>query len=438
MAELNAKEQKEKSVPHHHQYSMETMRQFITLVLSVATSLRGAGSVLKFNAEENDQEIESPSWSTGRLWLLRLGYYKLTRPKEKGNDWVWIVDHTVQWGTEKCLVVVGFRMGSWLEGSVGHEELEPILLEPVKESNGEVVYKQLEKAALKTGIPREIVGDEGSDLKAGIRRFCAEHKKTDFVYDIKHKVAVVLKRELSGEEGWKRFTEQTGKVRQEVQQTSLAALASPNQRSKARYMNVDVLVKWGQKLLTFMEEDTGSGRELFSWEKVEKHFGWIREYREALSAWGEMLGVVETVEHYVRKQGLCRQTAEKLAEQLSIPLQTARGCRIRDELLEHVWEESAKAKRGERLYGSSEVLESVFGKFKRLEQNQAKSGFTGLLLGIAAMVSQTTEQVIQKCMETVSTQKVLEWTRENLGITLNAKRRLAFNSGTKVGSNVLS
>jgi hypothetical protein len=31
--------------------------------------------------------------------------------------------------------------------------------------------------------------------------------------------------------------------------------------------------------------------------------------------------------------------------------------------------------RGEQLLGSSEIIESVLGKLKRLEQNQAKSGF---------------------------------------------------------------
>jgi hypothetical protein len=34
----------------------------------------------------------------------------------------------------------------------------------VKESNGKIVWQQLEKAIEKTGIPREIIGDHGSDL----------------------------------------------------------------------------------------------------------------------------------------------------------------------------------------------------------------------------------------------------------------------------------
>ena len=200
-------------------------------------------------------------------------------------------------------------------------------------------------------------------------------------------------------------------------------------------MNTEVLVEWGQKMLSFLEEGGRNQKELFPREKVEQHFGWIREYRGALFEWGEILRVIETVEEYVRENGLCRQTHEDLREKLAFPLKTPRGNRIREELLAHVQAEGAKAKEGERLYGSSEVIESVFGKFKNLERNQAKSGFTGLLLGLAALVSETTEQVIQSCMETVSTQNVQDWVRKNLGITLNAKRRLAF-AGTKVGSNI--
>ena len=53
----------------------------------------------------------APSWWSGRLWLLRLGYYKLMRPQARAGDWVWIVDHTLQLGVEKCLVILGIRLG---------------------------------------------------------------------------------------------------------------------------------------------------------------------------------------------------------------------------------------------------------------------------------------------------------------------------------------
>jgi hypothetical protein len=43
-------------------------------------------------------------------------------------------------------------------------------------------------------------------------------------------------------------------------------------------------------------------------------------------------------------------------------------------------QEEKKAKPNEKLLGSSEIIESVFGKLKRIEGDQEKSGFTGNLL----------------------------------------------------------
>jgi len=84
-------------------------------------------------------------------------------------------------------------------------------------------------------------------------------------------------------------------------------------------------------------------------------------------------------------------------------------------LLDFIAQEAKKAKGNERLLGSSEVIESVFGKYKQLEHDQSKSGFTGYLLSIAASVSTTTEDVIRKALETVRTKKVHEWFEKNMG-----------------------
>ena len=50
-----------------------------------------------------------PHFTTVRFWLLRLGHYNLSRSKEQGDDWVWIIDHSNQIGQEKCLVILGVR-----------------------------------------------------------------------------------------------------------------------------------------------------------------------------------------------------------------------------------------------------------------------------------------------------------------------------------------
>ena len=99
-----------------------------------------------------------PSWDSGRLWLMRIGLYKLNRPKPKADDWVWIIDFSIQLGKEKCLVILGVRQCDLPpEGqALRHEDMEPITLVPVEQANGTIVYQKLEEAAVKTGVPRAI------------------------------------------------------------------------------------------------------------------------------------------------------------------------------------------------------------------------------------------------------------------------------------------
>jgi len=376
-----------------------------------------------------------PTWYTGRLWLLRLGYYKLTRPKEQADDWVWIADHTVQIGAEKCLVILGLRLSALPSAGqcLRHRDVELIALLPVEKSNKDVVYQQLEANIGKTGVPRLVVGDHGSDLKSGVERFCQEHPETCFVYDIKHKTAAVLKHELARDEIWLEFTQLAAQTKRRVQQTPLASLAPPNQRTKARYMNVDVLVRWGQGLLAFFDrQQTEEEETLFDPEQVQKKLSWIIRFRQSLEEWGELLQLTIATESFVRQQGLNHDAHLELTERLQYMAHTDRTKRVRTELVAFVAQESAKARPGERLLGSSEVIESVLGKLKRLEQDQAKSGFTGLLLSIGAMVSSTTSDVILKALETVPTKKVLDWCKEILGRSVQAKRQEVFASPNKL------
>jgi hypothetical protein len=372
--------------------------------------------------------MPSPSWYAGRLWILRLGYYKLTRPKERGDDWVWIVDHTVQIGAEKCLVILGVRLRALptMGECLSHQDVEPIALWPVKKSNGDVVHQQLEAGIEKTGIPREIVSDHGTDLKLGIDKFCQAHHETCAVYDIKHKTATLLKHELDDEPLWNEFVRLAGQTKRKVQQTPLAPLSPPNQRTKARYMNVDVLIHWGRDMLAFLDKAEES--TMFEAEQVEEKLGWITRFRQPLKEWEVLLQIVVTTESYIRQRGLYQDIHLELEQRLQPLTRTEQAQRVCTELTAFVAQEAAKARPDERLLGSSEIIESVLGKLKRLEQDQSNSGFTGLLLALCATVATTTTDIIHQALETVPTNAIIAWCRNNLGQSVQAKRRRVFAS----------
>ena len=116
-----------------------------------------------------------PSWYAGRFWLLRIGYYKLMRPKEQTGDWVWIVDHTVQLGAEKCLLILGVRLSqlSPTDLVLSHDDVEPIALFPVTHSRGEVVFEQLEYAETyphfwEMGILDDLLGQAIEKVELGV------------------------------------------------------------------------------------------------------------------------------------------------------------------------------------------------------------------------------------------------------------------------------
>ena len=71
---------------------------FIALVVSAAVSWRGASRGLQLWGRVWELREAAPTWYTGRVWLLRVSYYKLTRAKEHTADWVRIIDHTIQLG----------------------------------------------------------------------------------------------------------------------------------------------------------------------------------------------------------------------------------------------------------------------------------------------------------------------------------------------------
>ena len=86
---------------------------------------------------------------------------------------------------------------------------------------------------------------------------------------------------------------------------------------------------------------------------------------------------------------------------------------------------------GQVWVGSSEILESLFGKLKSLEQDQSKGGFTSLVLGAAACVGKVDADTVSAAMRQVSTGDVDAWTKEQMGPTLISKRRKSLGSWRK-------
>ena len=59
----------------------------------------------------------------------------------------------------------------------------------------------------------------------------------------------------------------------------MAPLAPTNQRTKARYLNVDTLVNWVQKALTYLDSLEVEDSSEYGLKAVDEKLGWLHQYR---------------------------------------------------------------------------------------------------------------------------------------------------------------
>ena len=398
-------------------------------------SLRGTCSALGWMQEMPVNwgfDFPVPHFTTVRFWVLRLGYHKLHRPKERASDWVWITDHSNQIGQEKCFVILGVRLSQLPppgpDFPLRLSQMEPIELEPVWVSDKQVVFRQLEANIAKTGVPRAIIDDHGGDLAGGVQLFCQAHPETIEIYDASHKAACLLKARLERDEQWKAFAAKAGQTKCSTQQTEWAFLIPPSQRIKARYMNLEPLITWAVDTLAILDNPGPEVLKYGTKERLEEKLGWLRQFRERLKVWSEMEQTIEMVLHFVRTQGLYRGAAKELRKRLRKLHVGVSAAGLRDDLVRFVVEQTKPLKPGERIPGTSEVIESAFGKFKNLERDQARGGFTSLLLALAACVAERTQEVVHEALQNTKTREVLGWFKAKLGETVGSKRRIAYQA----------
>ena len=240
---------------------------------------------------------------------------------------------------------------------------------------------------------------------------------------MKHKGAAVLKRELSGDPDWLEFVGGASKSGKKVQQTELSYMASPNQRSKARYMNAGELVRRGSDVVCGLDLEKAEKGKDFEETEMYAKFGWICEFRDDLKDWKSLVEIVEGANAFVDFVGLYRGVHEDLDDYLSELPTSLRFPYIKEELVEFERGQQEKVREDETLLGSSEIIESVIGKYKRLQNDQVKGGFTGMILGLAAAVSDFDMDTIGAAIASTPTKKVWKWVKDNVGNSVYSQRK---------------
>lgn len=368
-----------------------------------------------------------PSDSTIRLWVMRSGYAKLNKTLPDGQ-WIILGDVTVDIGTLKCLVNVGVNLDVLYERedlTLSFDDLEIVGIHPTEKASGEFAEESFRSDINRLGGFKNVKGlliDQGRDLSKGAKLLQEGEKRIKVLHDISHKLSLVLERNLKEDPLWEEYTEHLTKTKQRVQQTELAGLQPPKQRSKARFMNVSLYIDW----FTRVQESKANGNlKDIPEARFNEYFGWMSKFEFFYEIVQQKVGITEIIKDTVRRGGYSIEIYEYLIDLFDLmPLDKGVHSFICD-ALDAVNEEVEKLDEGETFLGSTEIVESLFGSHKN-HSACGGHGITGNVLTLGTLVGKTlTSEEVKKTMEETPVKPMMSWVNDMVGDTL-AKLRNRF------------
>ena len=400
----------------------------LSIRLAQAVGFRPAVRVMKIVFAWLGVEQGVPHATAIRNWLQRLGVAVMKEPLERADDWVWMADHSNQIGQEKILVVLAVRASQLPPPGTAlrQEDMRVLTVQPGKCWKREDVARVYEELAKIHGVPRQILSDGAVELRESAVVLKTQRSDCITLQDFKHKAANFLETVLGARSRFSEFTAQVGRTRAAIQQTELAHLTPPGLKTKARFMNLGTLLKWGQTVLWLLNHPEAKSRQGLSACRLESKLGWLREFVVDLAAWNECQHVIQRGLAFINTQGVSAGASERLRPILMAGLSDSLSGDLADRLITFVKTAEGQVKEGERLPLSTEILESSFARYKQLEGQHAKGGFTSLVAAFAGLLLNPTPSTIKAKFSKVSTRHVKQWLNEHLDQTVTSKRAATY------------
>jgi hypothetical protein len=427
--------QDERPMPGH-QYAVGLIA--LSIELAKRVGFHAAEFVIDsvFNALGIDMKV--PSHDAIEQWTLRLGVAELNDDAFKGQAMIWMSDHSSQIGKEKVLLIIGIPLKSLPPPgkSLDLADVHVLAIVPGENWKKEDVEQEYRKLAKRIGEPVYLLSDGAVELREPAQGLIKNGKNTIVLGDLKHHAANLLEKEIGRSERFKTFLSQVGLTRNRVQQTELSHFAPPPLKQKSRFMNLASLFRWSQMVLLHLGDPESPSRNGISTERMEEKLGWLREYAQELSSWGECQEVIDVALFVLNTEGLSKDSLGKLEQSLEKWLQqdalpgasSARPAAGLARGLHRFVADSVDRLSSDwpRAWLSTEILESLFGRFKRIERQHSRGGFTRLIAAIPVLCRRVDASLIRLRFQTTKANDVKTWLKATLGTSLTSRRNAAY------------
>jgi len=402
------------------------------LVLQAVVSYRSVPTILHLFYQHSGNDLPwQPHFTSVINWVLRLGLGLLNQTAPLDVPWVAIIDHSIDIGTKKALVILRVPLHKF-SGALQRSDCECIGLDVSDTVNGETIRDVLIPIFQQAGCPTGIIKDGDATLNKGIRLWQEQQSSTvEIIDDISHVVANALKKQYEDSTAYQDFVSWSSSIAKQFRQTTYAFLIPPKLRKKGRFMSMGRLATWGHKLSERLDDLKAEGETRF----MERLAG-IESHLPFIKGFAETTGCLSGIMKRLKCQGLNAGTVEACRNQLSFLTDSQMRLTLDNWLNKH--QAIQQRLSVEFLPVSSDVIESLFGSFKPIMSRNPQADMNRSVLLIPALcgAAHLNQQTITALLAGTPHKLLQEWEEAHIPYTLRKKRQEIFKKDKpKSGDN---
>ncbi len=410
----------------------ETRAVCILLVLQAVVSFRAVPRILHLLRERGYLSLRwVPHFTSVINWSVRFGLAVLNRVAPMGTPWLAIMDHSIDIGVKKALVVLRVPIDALARrgGAIQLEDCECIGLRVTEHTDGETVATELAEIFAIAGDPIAIIKDGGTDLGKGVAlgKERAGKRSVWNIEDIGPVMANALKAQFEKTQAFQRFVAIIHQGAARVRQTKLAFLIPPKLRTKGRFQGISKLGQWADNRLPALA-GRGRAEQHSALAKLRAAMPGFASLRPFIEQFASTVQAVAQVLEILKNQGLNQQTyrqCRQLAEQL--PPRSKVKKRLLAWLQRPLHVQCRLGISQLPLLVSSDIIESLFGKFKHIIERSPQADMNRTTLVIPALCGKVDGPAIAHALAHTTHHDLQQWEQQNIPYTLRKRRRAFFD-----------
>lgn len=370
-----------------------------------------------------------PCANTIQNWVSKMGLYKQeTLDSELVNqDVVLIIDESIRIGQQKQLLILSTPYEREKEGGLCYADVDVLYFGGKKSWTAVQINEVLKDLQQTHGFElRAILSDEDSKLRKVSRLQGLKH-----LPDIAHAIGTCMRKTFEKDTDFQAFMKDLSGYKSKGVNQDLSYLLPPNQRTKARFMNIFPSLIWAQKVLKRFGELSATEQEFFKT---------LPTHRVLIEKLSNCMNLAEAVSYPMKINGLSAEQIVQAKSHLEESKQNATLQQQEKVLLFIDYLEGYMAHYEDFMKGlgtvsipvSSEVIESLFGTYKNLASSDKLIGTTELNLEIGVRCMQKDEigLKIKEALEGILMTDLKKWKTKYSSENQAVRRREFFENGT--------